>query len=283
MLNLNFDWIPSDDEEDDEWDVGNRSLKILLIGRRRSGKSALLRAFNHNAFDASFAPSEFAMDNCSVAAFVDDKLQIITLWDTSSDRRLNALVLHGVALALLCLPCGGESERNDEATIESMSRFVSEFRQCCPHTPILLVGTKSDLARSSVARRETIACRLGVQSYKECSALTDAGVGEMLVESLRILTDARGFDRLAIMRNRATEICIALDALGLPALVTLTVLDAALDNNVRMAAKWSLVTAVKHFRDKDREAPPAAEHVYVKVLRGRLRESGPEDSIEVEL
>lgn len=61
--------------------------------------------------------------------------------------------------------------------------------------------------------------------------------------------------RLATMRDRAAEICIALQDLGLPALVTLKIINKALPNRVRMAAKWDLVVAVKHFHD---ERPAAA-------------------------
>ena len=56
--------------------------------------------------------------------------------------------------------------------------------------------------------------------------------------------------RLATMRDRALEICIALQELGLPALVTLKILNKALPNKVRMAAKWDLVVLVKHFHER---------------------------------
>jgi serine/threonine protein kinase len=52
---------------------------------------------------------------------------------------------------------------------------------------------------------------------------------------------------LGSIRVRATEICIALQDLGLPALVTLKIINAALPNTIRMAAKWGLIVAVKHF------------------------------------
>jgi hypothetical protein len=56
--------------------------------------------------------------------------------------------------------------------------------------------------------------------------------------------------RLGSIRVRATEICIALQDLGLPALVTLKIINAALPNAIRMAAKWDLIVAVKHFNDR---------------------------------
>jgi len=56
---------------------------------------------------------------------------------------------------------------------------------------------------------------------------------------------------VGMIRERATEICIALQDLKLPAFVTLTIIDEAVhENEIRMWAKWELITAVKHFRDR---------------------------------
>jgi hypothetical protein len=56
---------------------------------------------------------------------------------------------------------------------------------------------------------------------------------------------------IGFIRERATEICIGLQSLGLPAFVTLTIIDEAVhENSIRMWAKWELITAVKHFRDR---------------------------------
>jgi hypothetical protein len=57
--------------------------------------------------------------------------------------------------------------------------------------------------------------------------------------------------QIGMIRKRATEICIALQDLELPAFVTLTIIDEAVhENSIRMWAKWELITAVKHFRDR---------------------------------
>jgi hypothetical protein len=56
---------------------------------------------------------------------------------------------------------------------------------------------------------------------------------------------------IGMIRERATEICIGLQDLELPAFVTLTIVDEAVhENSIRMWAKWELITAVKHFRDR---------------------------------
>jgi hypothetical protein len=50
------------------------------------------------------------------------------------------------------------------------------------------------------------------------------------------------------------EICIALQDLALPAWITVQILDAARPwSTLPLHSKWSLVCAVKHFRDKHPE------------------------------
>jgi hypothetical protein len=56
---------------------------------------------------------------------------------------------------------------------------------------------------------------------------------------------------IGFIRERATEICIGLQDLGLPAFVTLQIIDEAVhENSIRMWAKWELITAVKHYRGR---------------------------------
>jgi hypothetical protein len=56
---------------------------------------------------------------------------------------------------------------------------------------------------------------------------------------------------IGTIRKRATEICIGLEDLELPAFVTLAIIDEAVhENSIRMWAKWELITSVKHFRDR---------------------------------
>jgi hypothetical protein len=55
-------------------------------------------------------------------------------------------------------------------------------------------------------------------------------------------------------RERLTEICVALQAMELPAWVTVQILDAARPwSTLPLHSKWSLVCAVKHFHDKHHE------------------------------
>jgi hypothetical protein len=56
---------------------------------------------------------------------------------------------------------------------------------------------------------------------------------------------------IGMIRARATEICVGLQDLGLPAPITLAIVDESVhENSIRMWAKWELITAVKHFHQR---------------------------------
>jgi hypothetical protein len=56
---------------------------------------------------------------------------------------------------------------------------------------------------------------------------------------------------IGMIRARATTLCIALQELELPALVTLEIIDADVcENDIRMWAKWELITIIKHFKPR---------------------------------
>jgi hypothetical protein len=69
--------------------------------------------------------------------------------------------------------------------------------------------------------------------------------------ALRVNEIIAATTHIGFIRERATEICIGLQDLELPAFVTLAIIDEAVhENSIRMWAKWELITAVKHYRDR---------------------------------
>ena len=69
-----------------------------------------------------------------------------------------------------------------------------------------------------------------------------------LVRLARAGDDAEeGAQPLSSIRARVAAACVALEALALPALVTLEIVDAAFANAIPMHLKWSLITRVKHY------------------------------------
>jgi hypothetical protein len=55
-------------------------------------------------------------------------------------------------------------------------------------------------------------------------------------------------ENVRVFEYEFAEVCFGLQDLGLPALVTLEILDALCPNAVPMHNKWDLITTVKHFR-----------------------------------
>ncbi len=82
--------------------------------------------------------------------------------------------------------------------------------------------------------------------------MTVDGTRENAAECVRLVNEIiAATTHIGFIRERATEICIGLQDLELPAFVTLQIIDAAVhENSIRMWAKWELITAVKHFRDR---------------------------------
>jgi hypothetical protein len=56
---------------------------------------------------------------------------------------------------------------------------------------------------------------------------------------------------IGMIRERAAAVCFALQDLELPAPLTLEIVDALFPpNNIRMWAKWELITTIKHFHQR---------------------------------
>ena len=58
-------------------------------------------------------------------------------------------------------------------------------------------------------------------------------------------------EKVEALRTRALALCNGLQALALPALVTLEILDALVPNCVPMHKKWRVITCVKHFTSQN--------------------------------
>ena len=79
-------------------------------------------------------------------------------------------------------------------------------------------------------------------------------VVDRLLQDTRIYSTidllAERINHIGMIRTRCTEVSNALQDLNLPALLTLEILDELIPNDIRMWAKWELVTAVKHFHQR---------------------------------
>ena len=93
---------------------------------------------------------------------------------------------------------------------------------------------------------------LGVEWRDGCARAIATRGEEAFYEAMERVTSGVGKHRFRIVRARMLEICLALQYLRFPALVTVCILEAAFLHGdlVPWHLTWNLATAVKHFSDK---------------------------------
>ena len=92
--------------------------------------------------------------------------------------------------------------------VNAKAQWFVEARHHCPQTPILLVGTKSDLRGKQgneweVSRQQVdeLVSELNLAGYVECSAKNGTGLRRVIDEAFRLSTEA------AIISQRKKKEC----------------------------------------------------------------------------
>ncbi|MBZ3888311.1 Ras-related C3 botulinum toxin substrate 3 [Sciurus carolinensis] len=149
--------------------VGRPSVRSAV------GKTCLLISYTTNAFPGEYIPTVF--DNYSANVMVDGKPVNLGLWDTA-----------------------GQEDYDRLRPLSYPQTWYPEVRHHCPHTPILLVGTKLDLRddKDTIERLRdkklapitypqglAMAREIGSVKYLECSALTQRGLKTVFDEAIR--------------------------------------------------------------------------------------------------
>ena len=145
------------------------TLRCVLCGRAASGKSSLLYALLHGT------ARHFKSDTTIGVAHL--RYRGMDVWDTAGQEQYRALLglyFRNAHATLVVF------DLTDQASFEETPYWAAEVRKHSPHTRLLLVGAKADLARRRVITEEMCTARaaaLGAQ-YWETSAWTGAGVSE---------------------------------------------------------------------------------------------------------
>jgi Ras-related C3 botulinum toxin substrate 1 len=174
-----------------------QNLKCVVVGDGAVGKTCLLISYTTNAFPNEYIPTVF--DNYSANVMVNGKPINLGLWDTAGQEdydRLRPLSYPQTDVFLVCFstisPASFENVR---------SKWYPEIQHHCPGTPILLVGTKSDL-RGDQAMISQLASKglkmidkeqalglakeIGAAEYHECSALTQEGLKTVFDRAIHV-------------------------------------------------------------------------------------------------
>lgn len=158
-------------------------MKLVVVGDGAVGKSCMLLSYATNKLPDKYQPTIF--DNYVVSLSAGGRTLELALWDTAGQEdfdRLRPLSYGNTDVFLLCF-----SVTEPVSFTNVTEKWLPELRHFCPDTPIILVGTKSDLrwdqdaletlkrrGQSPVTQEQAEACARKIRAvrYVECSAMT---------------------------------------------------------------------------------------------------------------
>ena len=177
-----------------------QNIKCVIVGDGAVGKTCLLISYTTNAFPSEYIPTVF--DNYSANVMVDGRPVNLGLWDTAGQEdydRLRPLSYPNTDVFLIAYSIISPSSFENVKT-----KWFPEIQHHCPNTPLILVGTKSDL-RNDEGMKQKLASKghhmvtseeaaarateIGAKKHLECSALTQEGLKPIFDEAIRAALD----------------------------------------------------------------------------------------------
>jgi len=157
-----------------------KTVKCVVVGDGAVGKTCMLISYTRNEFPTDYVPTVF--DNYEATVLVEGKEVVFSLWDTAGQEayaRIRTLSYQKTDIFLLCFSVASRTSYGNIT-----DTWMPELRHHCPKTPIILVGTKTDLRKEQsdvVAQEEgqRLAKSIKALRYMECSALTRLGLKEV--------------------------------------------------------------------------------------------------------
>lgn len=175
-----------------------RDIKCVVVGDGSVGKTCMLISYTTNSFPGEYVPTIF--DNYTANVFVDGRPISLGLWDTAGQDdydRLRPLSYPDTDVFLICF-----SLVNPNSFANVADKWHPEINHHAPGVPKILVGTKLDL-RDNTAELERLQSRkqspitsvqgeamrkkISAVAYKECSALTQAGLKDIFDEAIKVV------------------------------------------------------------------------------------------------
>lgn len=148
--------------------------KVVFIGDGSVGKTALVRRFCENRFEASRVMT-IGVDFQVKEIQLNDHLVKLSIWDVAGQDRFQFVrenFYRGSHAAALVYDC------TQPETFQHLPRWVEEIRAFAPRVRFVLVANKQDLGESEQINGEALAARMGISFYRT-SALSGAQVQAM--------------------------------------------------------------------------------------------------------
>ncbi|KAL4065398.1 P-loop containing nucleoside triphosphate hydrolase protein [Scleroderma yunnanense] len=169
--------------------------KLVVVGDGGCGKTCLLIVYAENRFPESYIPTVF--ENYVTLVQFEGKVVELALWDTAGQEeydRLRPLSYPESDVILIVFSVDFPVSLGNV-----QDKWYPEVAHFCEGTPLLLVGTKTDLRRDEQTRRmlaaqgqvpvtpeqgADVAKEIGAK-YIECSAKTGTGVQDVFNLALK--------------------------------------------------------------------------------------------------
>lgn len=167
-------------------------IKCVFVGNPGVGKSSLIMNYKERTFDQHTPP---VVDACAVPVFFDGKSASLKVWDSAGHSDYDRVRYLLYPESDICLVCFSVDNLDSYTNVEG--KWLPELSQHRPNTPVMLVGTKTDLrdpnGESIVTydMGEELMRRTNAVSYIECSARTQDGVRQVFQEAARAVVSIR--------------------------------------------------------------------------------------------
>ncbi|ODV62710.1 cell division cycle 42 [Ascoidea rubescens DSM 1968] len=180
------------------------SNKLVMVGESACGKTCLIRRYLENNYnDKEGTTASFYKKEHSTT--IDGITHSFDLWDTGGQEDYDNLRKLSYADAKAFLVCYSVDQPQELESV--LLKWMSEVREHCPKTPIVLVACKTDLRKSAQRRSELRANGYSmvttakgdelarkfklrefcVERFYETSSLTGKGVDQLFEETFRMI------------------------------------------------------------------------------------------------
>jgi small GTP-binding protein len=164
------------------YDTPMRSVKVVLVGDTKVGKSCILARFVQGTFDRNMPPTIGAAFLAKVVTTAGGPVRL-QLWDTAGQEKFRSLApmyYRAAAVAVLVY------DVTSKTSLNGLEDWAAEIADKAPHNiRLVVVGNKTDLVDERVvpkAAGEELTKKFQAVFYAETSAETGDGINELFTK-----------------------------------------------------------------------------------------------------
>ncbi|KAK8884901.1 hypothetical protein M9Y10_044024 [Tritrichomonas musculus] len=168
------------------------SLKVVLVGDTKVGKSCILSRFVQGTFDRNMPATIGAAFLTKVIQTNENGNVRLQLWDTAGQEKFRSLApmyYRSAAVAVLVY------DITNRQSLDDLEDWAAEIADKAPHSiKLVVIGNKTDLPEERQVTEEEgqeLANQLGAVVYGETSAKTGDGINKIFkdVAELNVMQD----------------------------------------------------------------------------------------------